>query len=552
MSRSRQQAPVTRGPNDGGHPPSIREVSPIRTLVLVSGLTLLIWVTNAVWLSLDTRPPVWDMALHQTYAYHYVPGDSIGSQIPFWQRSGVYPPFVHLVIAVLYMLFRPDSSLAPWANLPATFILLWSVASLGRQLSGRAASCWACVLTAAVPFLFWMSRETILDYWLCAWVAAALAALSKSDGFVKRRYSILFGVFCGAGLLTKWLFAAFVLPALIYAFSQTDFWREPRRKFNALIAVLLGISIAAPWYIPNLTRLVAFMAQNARVGELEGEPAVWSFQSFIYYLRLLEGYQLFAPLLLLLVASLPFAWKRREEGDLSLLGTTIVGAWLILTMIRTKDPRFTMPLLGPLCILPAMWLASLRRTRLAGAFKVFLILFLVVQAYMINFGISFLPEEVRLYKGYQGSLQWNWNFYLQHYFHILGKPQQEDWQHEAVLGRIGQDASEHGLREAVGVVPDLPRLNVLNLRLSARQLNRPCDAVRLYWTPAGIGPLEEVDYILTVEGDQGMSWTTTHGLEMNRYVAQSRSFSKVDSFALPGGRMATLYRVERGRPAGRS
>jgi hypothetical protein len=29
-------------------------------------LTTLLWSFQAVWLSRDTRPPVWDMALHQT------------------------------------------------------------------------------------------------------------------------------------------------------------------------------------------------------------------------------------------------------------------------------------------------------------------------------------------------------------------------------------------------------------------------------------------------------------------------------------------------------
>ncbi len=550
MTRSCRPARWTNNSTDSGRPPFSAEAGSIRTLLLVSGLTVLIWVTNAVWLSLDTRPPVWDMALHQTYAFDYVSGDaSIGTRIPFWLRSGVYPPFLHLVIAFLYVLFRPDPSLAPWANLPATLILLWSVASLGRQLAGHAAGYWACVLTAAVPFLFWMSRETILDYWLSAWVAAALAALLRSEGFSRRRYSILFGGLCGLGLLTKWLFVAFMLPPWIYVCFLNRVWAEPRRRLNAAIAGTLCVAVAAPWYVPNLSRLIRFMAQNARVGELEGEPAVLSFQSFIYYLRLLEGYQLFAPMFLLLLISLPCAWKRRQQGGLCLLGTTITGAWLILTMIRTKDPRFTMPLLGLLCVLPGVWIMTLRRTRFSNAFKVLLILLLIVQTYMINFGISFLPEEVRLLKGYQGSLQWNWNLYLQHYFHILGRPQREDWQQTAVLHRIDQDATEHGLRRIVGLAPDLPRLNVLNFRLCACLLKLPCDAVRVYWTPGGIVPLEEVDYILTAEGDQGMSWTTAHSLELNQYVAQSPSFSPVESFRLPGSRMAYLYRVERTGPA---
>jgi len=522
------------------------------TFLLVSGLTVLIWAVNAVWLSIDTRPPVWDMALHQTYAFDYVHGDaSIGTQIPFWLRSGVYPPFVHLLIAVLYLLFRPGPAVAAWANMPATFLLLWSAAALGSRLAGPLAGRWATVLTAAVPFLLWMSRETVLDYWLSAWVAAALAVLLRTEGFSNRRHSVLFGCVCGLGLLTKWLFVAFVLPPCLCAFFISKVWRELHRRLNLEIAWLLCVAIAAPWYAPNLPRLVSFIAQNTRTGELEGEPAVLSFQSSIYYLRLLEGYQFFAPMFLLLVVSLPFAWKRRQKGDFAFLGTAILGAWLILTTIRTKDPRFTMPLLGPLCVLAAAWIQSLGRTRLSAAFKVSLLLLLVVQAYMINFGIPSLPEDVRLSAGYQGSLRWDWNLYLQHYFHILGRPRHEDWQHAAVLHQVNQDAGQHGLRRIVGLAPDLPRFNVLNFRLYARLLKLPCDSVRVYWTPVGIVPLEQVDYILITEGDQGMAWTTTHSSELSRYVAQSPAFTRVGSFSLPGGQMAHLFRVERSGSAGR-
>ena len=40
--------------------------------ILGSGTAL--WLINGIWLILDTRPPLWDMALHQAYALHYVLG----------------------------------------------------------------------------------------------------------------------------------------------------------------------------------------------------------------------------------------------------------------------------------------------------------------------------------------------------------------------------------------------------------------------------------------------------------------------------------------------
>src|SRR5687767_6306078 len=78
-------------------------------LAYVCAFALSIWLVNAIWLALDTRPPVWDMAMHQAYAFNYIPdgiqGSARGPQI--WARSGDYPPLVHLAIAFCYLLFHP-------------------------------------------------------------------------------------------------------------------------------------------------------------------------------------------------------------------------------------------------------------------------------------------------------------------------------------------------------------------------------------------------------------------------------------------------------------
>src|SRR6266516_7117966 len=62
-------------------------------------LSCALWSLNAVWLSRDTEPPAWDMAVHQTYALNYLSAADLPSDTRFWERSGNYPPFVHIVIA---------------------------------------------------------------------------------------------------------------------------------------------------------------------------------------------------------------------------------------------------------------------------------------------------------------------------------------------------------------------------------------------------------------------------------------------------------------------
>ena len=101
-------------------------------------LTAFLWGVQIAWLERDTRPPVWDMALHQTYALNYVESEhaAFGDSLKPWERSGHYPPFVHWMIAAAFLIFHPGPHIAVLANIPATFILFWAVYELAKDLAG--------------------------------------------------------------------------------------------------------------------------------------------------------------------------------------------------------------------------------------------------------------------------------------------------------------------------------------------------------------------------------------------------------------------------------
>jgi len=86
-----------------------------------------LWVINAIWLLKDTRPPAWDMALHQIYALNYVPGFMAPEGWSFWEYSGNYPPLVHLFMAAVLTVFHPHPDIATLANLGATLVLFWAM-----------------------------------------------------------------------------------------------------------------------------------------------------------------------------------------------------------------------------------------------------------------------------------------------------------------------------------------------------------------------------------------------------------------------------------------
>ncbi len=542
---------VSLAPDDPKGQKSPQNAMISRDCLLLLMISILLWTLHAVWLLRDTRPPVWDMALHQSYALNYLPDTPVPAMTRYWELSGNYPPFVHLVIALAYILFHPGPHIAVLANLPATLLLFWAVYGLGRRVAGPGAARWACVVTALTPYLIWMSRETILDYWLSAWVASSLLLLLETENFQSRSRSLLFGCACALGLLTKWTFAGFLAVPLAYICIRSRIWKSPERMIHLADSAIVAAGMAGFWYVPNLPRLVRYFVENAQIGAREGEPPVLSLQSFIYYLRLLEGYQLFGLLFLLLAVSCLFVWKKDLFRDGSFWVVSIAGGWIAMTLLRTKDPRFTMPLLGPLSIASGAWICSWGsslRSRLAQAA---LVLVLCFQAYIVNFGVRWLPQEMVLLRGHQGSLRWDWNVYMQHYFHILGAPRREDWRQETILRQVAEDAARRGLRPALALVPDLAHFNTANFQLFARlrglavRVGHPQSAAK------GIESFDGYDYVVMTEGDQGMPWSTTASRSLNQIIMDEHDkFLLLGLYQLPGGDSARLYYLQRGERGG--
>ncbi len=526
---------------------TVRMSSAGRAILTVTLLTGALWAVNGLWLMRDTRPPVWDMAMHQGYALNYLPGgaDTQRGVLPLWGRSGNYPPFVHIVIAFFYLVFHPGPHVAVLANLPATFLLFWAIYALASDLSGPASAKWACVLTALIPYLIWMSRETILDYWLSAWVAVSLVLLRRTRGFESYSASLLLGGALALGMLTKWIFAGFLFFALLHVCLEHKVWRSRERTMHLADTLILAGVFSGLWYLPNGARLLRYFSENARIGALEGEPAVFSFQSLIYYLRLLEGYQLFGILFALVCLSLFWVVRRRPLRNGGFLAAAIVGGWLSVTLLRTKDARFTMPLLGLVAILPAAWLQSWKSNWYMLAAKTLLVAVLCFQAYAANFGISWLPQRIVLAEGFQGSLRWDWNLYLQE-FYILGRPRREDWKQTEILRKIAQEASKTREAASLAVVPDLPRFSAANFDLMARLAGMRIRVDHPQSADGGIHSLDGFNYVVMTEGDQGMPWTTRAAPALNQIIVDEHEvFRLIALYPLPNGASARLYLIQR-------
>jgi 4-amino-4-deoxy-L-arabinose transferase-like glycosyltransferase len=496
--------------------------------LLVAAFSYLV-AANLIWISRDSRPPYWDMADKQTGAlriYDAVAnsGARAVAQIPF--LTGSYPPLYYSIIAISYGLFGKTIDAAQWANLPAIAILLIATYGIGRTLLKPLPAATAAVIVNFYPLLLWLSRETLIDYWLTSLVAFAIWLLILTKEFTNRKFTVLFGVVCGLGMLTKWTFVLFVLlPAL---------WAARKNFKNAATAALIAIGIAAYWYAFAAQALLRLLSINTAQSLSEGDPGRFTIGAATFYVRALEGSQLFLPLFVLFAAgaiALLFNFNRSWIP----IALWMAGGWLGLMLFQNKDPRYTAPLL------PAIALISAQVFQKKESLVALLLPVLLIQHYLVSFGISALPAAVVLAKGGNGPISYDWNLYTQRYFG-WGPPAREDWKIEYVLSRV---APQDGRTVQLGMVPDIPRFDTLAFEYYITLKKFPVSVNRLaVFDPRAI---TSNDYILVSEKDGGFepgSGFTSDLKQIHHYIEeQTDIFHRLESFSLPNGDLIFLYKV---------
>src|SRR5439155_19394962 len=123
--------------------------------VFVTAAIVYLIAANIAWIVIDTRPPFWDMAVHETSAlrvYRDFEANGIGALKTVPQDSGNYPPLYYLVVALFYRLFGTSVDAAQLANMPAIVLLALSTYAIAKSLLPADTAAIAAVLVTFFPF----------------------------------------------------------------------------------------------------------------------------------------------------------------------------------------------------------------------------------------------------------------------------------------------------------------------------------------------------------------------------------------------------------------
>ncbi len=232
------------------------------TLGVLVALVVFHAVNNWLWLTTNVTVLGWDVPSHLGTSFIY---DTIlrpfGPKTLFaavtWHPNR--PPLYFLSAVPLYRFFGLSGDVGTMVNVLYLAVLFGSVYGIGRRLGGRRVGLLAAFVVATLPMIYAISRYFYLELALTAIVALSIYLLLTSDGFENRAASLLFGLSFGLGLLTKRTYLAFVFAPLCLVVIRSKALESLKQRWRSglhleikeiLLALVLGLVLAAAWYLP--------------------------------------------------------------------------------------------------------------------------------------------------------------------------------------------------------------------------------------------------------------------------------------------------------------
>ncbi len=364
---------------------------------------------------LDNRPPAWDQGGHLRYTFHYWQALTSGSEnwwIDLLNVEPFYPPFFHLSLIPFSLIFGFTLDTAIVANSFYLTVAILSTYGIGKLLCNRSAGLMAGFLVSCYPYMVSMSREYVISIMLTTAVTLAYFLFLKSENFENKTFSLLFSLVYACGLMVKWTFLIYTLPAVLAGlFTQplssrkrlaqclyytgmilgllvlpffifilgeiswlpllaefiligtlvkyysTEFL-SPQKLLNLIALTCISMLICFPWYAHNLVNISIGMSKFAFPSEVLKGGMDWNLPIWGFYLEMAER-QMGMPLLLLFVFSFIFLLIKKAGFNRTLLAWAILPI-IVFTFINNKGARYTMPALPAMALVSSIALTQIK------------------------------------------------------------------------------------------------------------------------------------------------------------------------------------------------
>ncbi len=347
-------------------------------LFLVQAIPLVLWIRK------DTAAPAWDDSWHlmiglYRYRMLFDRGDPTISRIesvyPMFRFAyNYFPPLYHTAAIPLYALFGTAYDSALYSNIFFLIVLLFSVYAIGKKLHNREAGLFAAFVCSTVPIYSYFMRHYLLDFALSAMVALGLALLLYTDRFRNMKYSVLFGIAFGLGLLTKWSYPVFLVVPIISAFFGRG--EVKVRIRNILLFLICAAVVSSLWYTPaRIGEIWPYLFRHiSSSGIAEGDPAFNTLRGCTYYLfAFIEGFSFLYFVIFACVAAVFIKDYKQNRMFMPHL-MNIAAIYGMFTFGSNKDPRFIIPIYAILAVVSAAGICAMQNRLLKQGAIVLIVL----------------------------------------------------------------------------------------------------------------------------------------------------------------------------------
>lgn len=443
---------------------------------------LVVWIFHSIlniwYIFKDTLPPSWDQSLHMSLVNVYTQLFGVHRFVDMISVSSYYPPFFHLSTTPLFALFGATADVATSVNIIFLGILLFSIYGIGKVLFDNKTGLLAATFISFYPFLINLQRDYLIDFTLVSMVLLSIYFLLKSDYFKDIKYSALFGLAFALTLLTKWTGVFFLIGPVLYVFYEIYiskkvcaycgrdakgimdgfkyFCSERHKKLyikeryplflggainNFLLSSLVLIVVAGIWYAPNLKSVYHNVFHFATLpgAQFSHYPSFFTIESLTYYF-IAVNQQIYLFFSIIMVIGLFCLLKTKDyKSQKVFLLLSIAIPFVIFTLIRNNNIRYTIPLVLFFALISAFWVVRIDNKKIKATIISLILIVGLLQVSTVTFGIPsfdnrFYPHE--------------------------SQPKAEDWRVEDVLDSISLSLPKNpDHRIIVIIVPDRPYVN---------------------------------------------------------------------------------------------
>lgn len=356
-----------------------------RWALVVLAAAVVLMALNAWWVATfrDGYPFDIDEAGYTTFGLTHFVGLETGGLDGWWDAIQAQVRFPPLVPAMASLLVYVNPGLMAGFAVLTAFLLVLAAATyaIGERLAGPRLGALAALVTMTLPGTFAFSREYIFALPVAAFLACAVYALLRSDGFRHRLWAILCGAAIGLMLLSRSMaivyvpgvVAAGLMPML--AGGRADLGR---RLVNLALLIAAGVAVAATWYARNLQSVIDYLTEygygskSEFYGDEEQLISWGRFRSVFERMTSEDFYLPLAILLLLGTGTVAFvaareiwnssarqaALKRLATSGAVAVGVVFLAGYAGLMTSQNGGNGFTYPLA---ILLPLLAVLALRR-----------------------------------------------------------------------------------------------------------------------------------------------------------------------------------------------